>query len=72
MTETQSSTDEQKNPAPPSDVVWGLEGIGAVINRTAEQAGYLAKTGALGDAVTKVGGQWAGSRRKLLKRVGSI
>ena len=72
MTETQSTTKEQKKSTPPSDVVWGLAAIGAVINRTAEQAAHLAKTGALGDAVTKVGGQWAGSERKLLKRVGSI
>ena len=68
MTETQLSEDQKKS-APPSDVVWGLDNIGAVINRTGEQTAYLAKSGQLGDAVTKLGGQWVGIRRRLLKRV---
>jgi hypothetical protein len=67
MTQTQSATppEEQKKSAPPSDVVWGLEDIGAVINRTEEQAGYLARTGKLGDAVRKFHGTWIGSVRRL-------
>jgi hypothetical protein len=57
------STEERK--APPSDLIWGLGPIGDEINRTEEQAGYLARTGKLGDAAKKVGGQWVGSRSRL-------
>jgi hypothetical protein len=67
MTQTQSAIphEEQKKSGPPSDVVWGLEAIGAVINRTAEQAGYMARNGQLGDAVRKFHGTWIGSNRRL-------
>ena len=56
----------------PADIVWGLRNIGRIIKRNEEQTGYLAKTGALGDAVKKVGGVWVGSRRKLLQAVNAI
>lgn len=48
------------------DAVWGAEGIGKEINRTAEQARYLFKIGALRGAVKKVGHRtYLGSRRRL-------
>ena len=48
------------------NVVWGAAAIGEDINRTTEQTRYLLRTGALGDAVRKVGHRtWVGNRRKL-------
>jgi hypothetical protein len=46
-------------------LVWGLRNIGRIINRSEEQAAHLVKTGALGDAVKKVGGLWVGHVRQL-------
>jgi hypothetical protein len=45
--------------------IWGLRNIGLKIDRTEEQTAYLVKTGALGNAVTKVGGQWVGDEDRL-------
>ena len=49
-----------------SDLVWGAEGIGAEINRTASQVYHLHASGALDGAVAKLGHKtFVGSRRKL-------
>ena len=47
-----------------SDIVWGAEGIGSVINRSARDTFHLLKRGHL--PAKKIGGRWAASRRKLL------
>jgi hypothetical protein len=48
------------------DLLWGAEAIGRAINRDRRRTYYLLESGALGDAVRKVGAHWVGSRRKLL------
>jgi hypothetical protein len=48
------------------DLVWGALAIGAVINRNRRRTYHLLESGALGDAVRKIGAHWVGSRRKLL------
>jgi hypothetical protein len=49
-----------------NNVVWGAAAIGEQISRSAEQVRYLHRTGALGDAVRKIGHRTlVGDRRKL-------
>jgi hypothetical protein len=51
---------------PDSDLVWGGDGVGRVINRTAKQVYHLYEIGALDGAVAKLGHKtFVGSRRKL-------
>jgi len=58
--EAKRATDE---PDHASDLVWGGEGIGRAINRTARQAFHLLEDGLL--PAKKVGGQWCASRAAL-------
>jgi hypothetical protein len=49
-----------------SNAVWGAKAIGAEVNKTAEEARYLIRIGAFGDAVKKFGHRTlVGDRRKL-------
>jgi hypothetical protein len=50
-----------------SDVVWGAEGIGEVINRSPRQVFYLLKEERL--PAKKIGDSWVASRRRLLEHV---
>jgi hypothetical protein len=69
---TTLNTEDQQHKQPPSDVVWGLSGIAAVLNCPRDRAAYLARAGYLGDSVKKIGNAWVGSRRKLLQSVNSL
>jgi hypothetical protein len=55
-----------ENP-PSSDIVWGAEVIGKIVNLTARQAFYALEKGHLPGR--KVGGKWASSKRQLLAAV---
>jgi hypothetical protein len=50
-----------------SDIVWGAAAIAKEIGRTERQAFHLCSKGHL--PVTKVGGHWVGSRRRLRRHV---
>jgi hypothetical protein len=50
-----------------SDIVWGAEAIGRVINKPARQAFYLLENGHL--PAKKTGGSWSASRRRLIAEV---
>jgi hypothetical protein len=50
------------------NVVWGAAAIGEEIDRTAEQARYLFRIGAFGDAVRKIGHRTLVGDRDRLKK----
>jgi hypothetical protein len=52
-----------------SDIVWGAEEIGAIINRSNRQTYHLLERGFI-KCARKVGQQWAASRRALLREFG--
>ena len=64
-----SDTAAEKSEAdkdPSGDLVWGADGIGVAIDRTASQVYHLFRIGALDGAVAKLGHKtFVGSRRKL-------
>jgi hypothetical protein len=47
-----------------TDILWGCAAIARAIGRTERQAFHLCSKGQL--PVTKIGGQWVASRRRLL------
>jgi hypothetical protein len=53
-----------------SDIVWGAENIGAVINRGPRQTFHLLTRGEI-KCARKVGGRWAASRSALLRELGA-
>lgn len=62
--ETPKSNTEPVTNRQAIDLVWGAEGIAAVIGRTARQTFNLLDTGQL--PAKKVGGRWVAERGKLL------
>jgi hypothetical protein len=50
-----------------SDLVWGAAAIAKEIGRTERQTFYLCSRGHL--PVSKVGGHWVGSRRRLRRHI---
>jgi hypothetical protein len=54
---------------PDSDLVWGAEAIGRVINRTARQVHHLHEIGALDGAVSKLGHKTFVGSTKALHRL---
>jgi hypothetical protein len=53
----------------PSDLIWGLDNIGRVINRSRRQTEYLLHQGAIKCAGKKMG-RWYVSRSALLREFG--
>ena len=63
MSDTVNKSEADKDPG---DLVWGAEGIGQEINRTAQQVYHLFRIGALEGAAAKLGHKtFVGSKRKL-------
>ena len=54
---------------PESDLVWGGEGVGRVINRTKQQVYHLLEIGALDGAAAKIGHKTIVGSRKALQRL---
>jgi hypothetical protein len=52
-----------------SDLVWGGEAVGRVINRTKEQVYHLLEIGALDGAAAKIGHKTIVGSRKALSRL---
>ena len=54
-----------------SDIIWGAEAIGAVINRDPRQTYHLLKRGRIKSA-RKLDNQWVASRAALLREFGGV
>ena len=54
---------------PESDLVWGGEGVGRVINRTKQQVYHLLEIGALDGAAAKIGHKTIVGSRRALQRL---
>ena len=63
-------TDRESGTFPDSDIIWGAEAIGVVINRDPRQAYHLLEKGWIKSA-RKIGSQWAASRSALLRELGA-
>jgi hypothetical protein len=59
-----SSKELEEIEAIAADIVWGADGIGAVINRNRRQTFYLLENNRL--PARRIGGNWVASRKALL------
>jgi hypothetical protein len=53
-----------------SDIIWGVDAIGAVINRPRRQTYHLLESGKL--PAVRIGGRWCSRRGRLLAHVDAL
>lgn len=67
MSDSEEAKEATSTPNAASDVIWGAEEIGKVINRTRRQTFGLLENGYMPGQ--KIGGRWCSTRAALLHRL---